>query len=140
MISFEVIIFKNIENVDSRILLVEDDDPNRKIMGELLERSGCSVYLANNGKTAFEIFKVYIFIISINILYLQDISEESAPNKYFSAILTDLRMPVMSGQIMIMKIRKYEKLMHLEKKTNYCHIWRSLRERESKMFRSLRSQ
>ena len=40
--------------------MVEDDDANRKIMGELLDRSGSSVYLANNGQTALEIFKVEI--------------------------------------------------------------------------------
>ena len=34
--------------------------------------------------------------------------------KYFTAILTDLRMPIMSGQNLIMSIRKYEKAMHLE--------------------------
>ena len=41
-------------------------------------------------------------------------SEETVPNRYFTAILTDLRMPIMSGQNLIMSIRKYEKTSRLE--------------------------
>ncbi len=34
------------------------------------------------------------------------------PNNYFTAILTDLQMPVMTGQNLILSIRKYENRMY----------------------------
>ena len=41
-------------------------------------------------------------------------SEENMSHKFFSAIITDLNMPVMSGQTLIRKIRKYEEREGLE--------------------------
>lgn len=63
---------------DARILLVEDNDINIEVAQMLLERVGCQVEVAKDGKEAVERF------------------EQSEINR-FEAILMDVRMPVMNG-------------------------------------------
>ena len=57
----------------------------------MLERDGLTVFLAHQGKQGFTMF------------------QENGEN-YFDAILTDLRMPVLSGKGMLLQIRRFEKL------------------------------
>ncbi len=61
-----------------RVLLVEDNDLNTYVAKTILEKEGCIVSTANNGKVALDKF------------------ESSSPHEY-QAILMDVRMPVMDG-------------------------------------------
>ena len=71
-----------------RCLSVEDDEENKILMRMALNYVGIEVHFAITGKAG-----------------LKQVRESH--NKY-SLIITDLRMPIMSGQEMIMKIREYE--------------------------------
>ncbi len=63
---------------NKRILLFEDNALNSEIVVRLLERRGVKVTVATNGKIGLEIFEKF------------DLD-------YFSAIIMDVRMPVMGG-------------------------------------------
>ena len=63
---------------DARILLVEDNNINIYVAQLILEKAGCLVEIAKDGKEAVEHFK------------------ESGIN-YYHAILMDVRMPIMNG-------------------------------------------
>lgn len=60
------------------ILLVEDHPLNAEIAKRMLERTGCIVSWAQNGKDGVEAF-------------------EASEEDYYSAILMDVRMPIMDG-------------------------------------------
>ena len=61
-----------------RILLVEDNELNREIAGEILQMTGAEVEIAENGKIAVE--KV-----------------EASPKGSYDLIFMDIQMPVMNG-------------------------------------------
>ena len=63
---------------NKRILVFEDNALNSEIVVRLLERRGVKVTVATNGKIGLEIF-------------------EKSDLDYFSAIIMDVRMPVMGG-------------------------------------------
>lgn len=62
----------------ARILLVEDNDINIEVAKILLEKAGCIVNIAKDGKMAVESFS-------------------NSPAGYYNVILMDVRMPVMNG-------------------------------------------
>lgn len=62
----------------ARILLVEDNDINIYVAQLILEKAGCVVEIAKDGKEAVEHF-------------------EASEKNYYDAILMDVRMPVMNG-------------------------------------------
>lgn len=64
--------------MDARILLVEDNEINIYVAQLILEKAGCVVEIAKNGREAVEVFQA---------------SEEN----HFDAILMDVRMPIMNG-------------------------------------------
>ncbi|MBF0448724.1 MAG: response regulator [Magnetococcales bacterium] len=81
---------KSVLSYTERILLVDDQKPNRKVGRSMLIRLGCrpdSVVTASNGKKAFE-------------LHVQE---------PFSLIFMDCQMPVMDGLQATEEIRKWEK-------------------------------
>ncbi|MGO4945595.1 response regulator [Blautia sp. Sow4_E7] len=63
---------------DARILLVEDNEINIYVVQLILEKAGCVVEVARDGKQAVEQF-------------------QQSADGYFKAILMDVRMPVMNG-------------------------------------------
>ena len=63
---------------EKRILLVEDNELNREIAGEILQMTGAEVETAENGKIAVE--KV-----------------EASPEGLYDLIFMDIQMPVMNG-------------------------------------------
>lgn len=73
-----------------RILLCEDHAVNRAIAKKILERVGCQIDIAENGKTCLALF------------------EKSQVN-YYDCILMDIRMPVMDGLTAASKIRKLDR-------------------------------
>ena len=74
------------DNSDFKVLLVEDDDKTREILRHTLEKSGCQVTEADNGKVALERIT------------------DSQP----SLILLDLMMPEMDGFQFVAELRKKE--------------------------------
>jgi two-component system sensor histidine kinase/response regulator len=76
----------------ARVLLVEDNEMNQELAGELLRQAGIEVTLADNGQRALDI--------------LQDTSD-------FDGVLMDCQMPVMDGYTATRELRKdsrYQKL------------------------------
>lgn len=78
-------VFKNRENL--KVLLVEDNLLNQRLMNINLSKLNCIITIANNGQEGVEIFK----------------------KKQFDVILMDLMMPVMDGFESSREIRKIEK-------------------------------
>jgi two-component system, sensor histidine kinase and response regulator len=70
----------------ARVLLVEDNEINQQVAGEILEAAGLSVSLANNGQEAVDAVK----------------------KGDFDAVLMDVQMPVMDGYTATRKIRNWE--------------------------------
>ena len=73
-----------------RVLYVEDICENQMVMTQILQQFGFEIKQAVDGAEGLYQFK-------------------KNQIGYFDVILTDLRMPNMSGQTMIMKIREFEK-------------------------------
>ena len=70
---------ESVENLkDARILLVEDNEINIYVAQLILEKAGCLVEVARDGKEAVEKF-------------------ENSDAGYYQVILMDVRMPVMNG-------------------------------------------
>lgn len=76
--------------MDARILLVEDNEINIYVAQLILEKAGCVVEIAKNGREAVEVFQA---------------SEEN----HFDAILMDVRMPIMNGIDATREIRALER-------------------------------
>ncbi len=78
-------VFKNKENL--KVLLVEDNILNQRLMNINLSKLNCVVTIANNGQEGVDIFK----------------------KKKFDVILMDLMMPVMDGFESSREIRRIER-------------------------------
>jgi len=88
-------IVKTVKNGDKdftgkRILMAEDVEINAEIMKMILEGRGIEVDVATDGKKAVELF-------------------ESKPEKYYFAILMDMRMPEMDGLTATKVIRNLDR-------------------------------
>ena len=70
----------------ARILLVEDNEINQQVAGEILEGAGLIVTIANNGQEAVDAVK----------------------ESDYDAVLMDVQMPVMDGYTATRKIREWE--------------------------------
>lgn len=83
---------KNVDNLkkahfkDKRVLLVDDNELNREIAGELLEMTGITVEMAENGQEAVDKFL-------------------ASKAGYYGLIFMDIQMPVMNGYNAALTIR-----------------------------------
>lgn len=73
-----------------RILLAEDNELNMEIASELISMAGASVETAENGKAAFEKFRL-------------------SPENHYDLIFMDIQMPLMNGHEATTAIRKLER-------------------------------
>ena len=76
-----------------KILLVEDNLMNQKVVMFNLKKLNCDITPVSNGKDAFEIFK----------------------KNTYDLILMDIMLPEMNGYEITTEIRKFEKLNKIEK-------------------------
>lgn len=74
-----------------RVLLVEDNDLNQKIVSQMLINYGFEITVANNGLECLRLLQ----------------------EKHFDIILMDMQMPVMDGYEATRMIRQYEELQHI---------------------------
>lgn len=83
------------------LLLVDDNNINRKIMSTYMQKLKCSYATAADGLEAFEAYKRECTIA------------ERVGKKAFDFVFMDLSMPVMDGLTSTREIRAYEKEHHL---------------------------
>ncbi|MFL9880596.1 response regulator [Herbaspirillum rhizosphaerae] len=76
----------------SRVLLVEDNDMNLELAGELLNEAGIAFMVARNGQEALDLL---------------------AENNAFDGVLMDCQMPVMDGYTATRKIREQSRFSQL---------------------------
>jgi PAS domain S-box-containing protein len=74
------------QSTDDRILLVEDSDANKTVIGAMLETAGFAVEFAETGKAALE----------------------AVQHDRYGLVLMDLRMPIMNGHEATRRIRALE--------------------------------
>lgn len=77
--------------LNTKVLLVEDNEINREVAQEILQEAGLDVTLANNGQEA------------VNFVNAQ----------HFDVVLMDIQMPVMDGYVATREIRKNPKFTNL---------------------------
>ncbi len=87
--------FPEDSNYKPKILVVDDNQVNRRLMEILIKKRGLYLELATDGKEAFE----------------------KATNQKFDMILMDINMPVMGGIEAMQKIKAYEKENNIEPTT-----------------------
>ncbi len=73
----------------AKVLVVEDNEINQKMIATVLQRAGISSDIASNGEEAIEII------------------EEKGP-RYYNLVLMDINMPIMDGFTATKKIRELE--------------------------------
>jgi CheY-like chemotaxis protein/HPt (histidine-containing phosphotransfer) domain-containing protein len=93
----------NLPNIlkDKEVLLVDDQEINRKITKRSLERYGLKVSEGNNGE---ELIKHYQESLIDNTNYTVSQTKLSK----FSIIITDINMPIISGDEATLKVREIE--------------------------------
>jgi CheY-like chemotaxis protein len=91
-----------------RVLLVDDNAINLKLLVVFAKRQNLRYEEATNGLEAFEIYKSEA----------KENSNSSPPTRPFDFVLMDLSMPVMDGLTSTRHIRQFESKMGLES----CHI------------------
>lgn len=83
-----------------KILIVEDNLVNQKVLAKQLQKAGCIVHVANHGGEAIDFLKTTI--------YYTGSPEAQTKGLDLNVILMDLEMPVMDGITCAKAIRKME--------------------------------
>lgn len=76
-----------VREIRGRVLVVDDDEINQKVIDKFLSRFGVEVTIAENGHQAFDL-----------LLH----------GRQFDLILMDLQMPIMDGSVTTRQIRRWE--------------------------------
>ncbi|EGX53941.1 hypothetical protein AOL_s00004g600 [Orbilia oligospora ATCC 24927] len=84
-------------SLDYKVLIVEDNLVNQKLLRKALENSGCTTYVANHGVEALEMIKESV--------YWKGAREDALE---LSLILMDVEMPVMDGLTCSKQIRELQ--------------------------------
>ena len=90
-------VYKKVNFSGKRLLLVEDNEMNREIAGDLLKEAGFIVETAEDGDIAVEMVKKVI---------------ESGDYGYYAAVLMDIQMPRMNGYEATKAIRELKPVEH----------------------------
>ncbi len=88
-----------------KILIVEDDEAFRNLLGPVLEKEDCEIHYAENGYVAKKIL-------------------EKNPN-FFDLVLTDVRMPQMSGSELLQAVRSENLRTRFIVMTGFSEIMRA---------------
>jgi PAS domain S-box-containing protein len=91
---------KEMQKIDAKILVVEDNDVNQKVTLKILENFGCRADAVANGREAVASFKAMVYDI----------------------ILMDVQMPVLDGLGATREIRTFEKEAPLYQRNDHIPI------------------
>jgi CheY-like chemotaxis protein len=89
---------ENVNLTGKKILIVEDDFASRLYLNKILEKTGATLFTAEDGKTAVDIFM---------------------SNTDIELILMDIQLPVMNGYEATLKIRERSKGVIIIAQTAY---------------------
>ena len=84
-------------NQTLKVLLVEDNLVNQRVLSKQLLKAGCTVHLANHGQEALDHLRT-------STLW----SANQGNGKTLNIILMDLEMPVMNGMTAVRRIREMQ--------------------------------
>lgn len=94
--------YRTLLPTELKVLIVEDNLVNQKVLSKQLKNLGCTVYVANHGAEAIDMLKKSTYWSrETGTMEDSDITD-------ISVVLCDLEMPVMDGLTCVRRIRQFE--------------------------------